>query len=147
MCREATGFVLRSRTRSLTACGSPRSHVWPREVYFPSGCRDFAGLVARMPKAHAPPGLFADSRHTSFRGLPCFKMSGLPEEQSNEPDGALRTGESAKRADWGTSIVLRSVRCSSRRNDFDVNFDSPTIRQLQRDFNGDLRVEVAGDES
>ena len=28
---EATGFLRRSRTRSLTACGSPVSQLWPRE--------------------------------------------------------------------------------------------------------------------
>ena len=33
VCREATGFLRRSRTRSLTACGSPMSQLWPREVY------------------------------------------------------------------------------------------------------------------
>ena len=32
VCREATGFLRRSRTRSLTACGSPVSHLWPREL-------------------------------------------------------------------------------------------------------------------
>ncbi len=32
MCRKATGFLRRLRTRSLTACGSPNSHLRLREV-------------------------------------------------------------------------------------------------------------------